>query len=60
VNHSPSFHTDAQIDCDVKESLLKDTFIILNLKQSDKRKVIEEDRQRVRERLLQGINHKDM
>ncbi|PNF33882.1 hypothetical protein B7P43_G06735 [Cryptotermes secundus] len=60
VNHSPSFHIDAQIDCDVKESLLKDTFIILNLKQSDKRKVLEEDRRRVRERLLQGINHKEI
>ena len=58
VNHSPSFHTDTQIDCDIKESLLKDTFIILNLTQADKKKVIEEDRRRVRERLLHGINCK--
>ncbi|GFG28152.1 hypothetical protein Cfor_08246 [Coptotermes formosanus] len=58
VNHSPSFHTDTQIDCDIKESLLKDTFLILNLTQADKKKVIEEDHRRVRERLLQGINCK--
>ncbi|XP_021934643.1 tubulin polyglutamylase TTLL13P-like isoform X2 [Zootermopsis nevadensis] len=59
VNHSPSFHTDAQIDHDIKESLLQDTFIILNLAQADKKKVIEEDRKRVHERLLHGINHKE-
>lgn len=59
VNHSPSFHTDAQIDKDVKEGLLTDTFDILNLQQYDKRKIIEEDRRRIRERLLQGINGKD-
>ncbi|CAL1685591.1 unnamed protein product [Lasius platythorax] len=59
VNHSPSFHTDAQIDKDVKEGLLMDTFDILNLQQCDKKKIIEEDKKRVRERLLQGINGKD-
>ncbi|KYN16940.1 Tubulin polyglutamylase TTLL13 [Trachymyrmex cornetzi] len=56
VNHSPSFHTDAQIDRDVKEGLLMDTFDILNLQQYDKKKIIEEDRKRIRERLLQGLN----
>ncbi|KAJ9592946.1 hypothetical protein L9F63_015370, partial [Diploptera punctata] len=59
VNHSPSYHTDTQIDRDIKENLLQDTFIILNLSQTDKKKVLEEDRRRVRERLLQGINHRD-
>ncbi|XP_012256315.2 tubulin polyglutamylase TTLL13-like isoform X2 [Athalia rosae] len=59
VNHSPSFHTDAQIDKDIKESLLSDTFEILNFQQCDKRKIMEEDRKRVRERLLQGINFKE-
>ncbi|XP_043466529.1 tubulin polyglutamylase TTLL13P-like [Leptopilina heterotoma] len=56
VNHSPSFHTDAQLDKDVKESLLIDTFEMLNLQLCDKKKVIEEDRKRIKERLLQGIN----
>lgn len=60
VNHSPSFHTDAQIDKDIKETLLSDTFDILNFQQCDKKKIIEEDRKRVRERLLQGINSKDL
>ncbi|XP_078049203.1 tubulin polyglutamylase TTLL13-like [Augochlora pura] len=55
VNHSPSFHTDAQIDKDIKEGLLMDTFAMLNLQQCDKKKIIEEDRKRVRDRLLQGI-----
>ncbi|XP_017879258.2 tubulin polyglutamylase TTLL13-like [Ceratina calcarata] len=59
VNHSPSFHTDAQIDKDIKEGLLMNTFDMLNLQQCDKKKIIEEDRKRVRDRLLQGINTKD-
>lgn len=59
VNHSPSFHTDAQIDKDVKEGLLMDTFDILNLQQCDKKKIIEEDKKRIRERLLQGISGKN-
>lgn len=58
VNHSPSFHTDAELDKDVKESLLRDTFVILNLNRFDKRKVIEEDKQRVRDRLIQNIHPK--
>ncbi|XP_076761257.1 tubulin polyglutamylase ttll6-like isoform X2 [Xylocopa sonorina] len=59
VNHSPSFHTDAQIDKDIKEGLLMNTFEMLNLQQCDKKKIIEEDRKRVRDRLLHGINSKD-
>ncbi|XP_054286926.1 tubulin polyglutamylase TTLL13-like [Macrosteles quadrilineatus] len=55
VNHSPSYHTDAELDKEVKESLLKDTFTILNLTRCDKRRVMEEDRQRVRDRLMQAI-----
>lgn len=53
VNHSPSFHTDTQLDRDVKEALLTDTFTILNIWQCDKRRVLEEDRKRIRDRLLQ-------
>lgn len=36
-----------------------DTFGILNLALADKKKILEEDRKRVRDRLLQGILHKD-
>ncbi|XP_059047836.1 tubulin polyglutamylase TTLL13-like [Achroia grisella] len=53
VNHSPSFHTDTQLDREVKESLLTDTFTMLNIWQCDKKRVLEEDRKRIRDRLLQ-------
>ncbi|KAJ8714517.1 hypothetical protein PYW07_002742 [Mythimna separata] len=53
VNHSPSFHTDTQLDREVKEGLLTDTFTMLNIWQCDKRRVLEEDRKRIRDRLLQ-------
>ncbi|KAI8434175.1 hypothetical protein MSG28_012291 [Choristoneura fumiferana] len=53
VNHSPSFHTDTALDREVKEGLLTDTFTMLNIWQCDKRRVLEEDRRRIRDRLLQ-------
>lgn len=59
VNHSPSFHTDTDLDCEVKEALLTDMFAMMNLESCDKRKIMREDRKRVRERLLNGINTKD-
>lgn len=36
VNHSPSFCTDSPLDMVIKKSLIKDTFILLNIKNSDK------------------------
>lgn len=54
VNHSPSFHTDTALDCEVKESLLTDMFAIMNLELCDKRKIMREDKKRVRDRLLHG------
>ncbi|CAH1173514.1 unnamed protein product [Phaedon cochleariae] len=59
VNHSPSFHTDTDLDCEVKEALLSDMFAMMNLENCDKRKIMREDRKRVRERLLNGINTKE-
>uniref|UniRef100_H2ZK35 TTL13 polyglutamylase n=1 Tax=Ciona savignyi TaxID=51511 RepID=H2ZK35_CIOSA len=52
VNHSPSFHTDAKLDKDVKEGLLLDTFNLLDLRSLDRKKCLEEDRRRVKERLM--------
>jgi len=52
VNHSPSFHTDSQIDKEIKENLLRDTFAIFNLKLLDRRKIQGEDRKRVIQRLV--------
>ncbi|RVE43595.1 hypothetical protein evm_011745 [Chilo suppressalis] len=59
VNHSPSFHTDTQLDREVKESLLTDTFTMLNIWQCDKKRVLEEDRKRIRDRLLQSTKFAD-
>ncbi|NXG05520.1 TTL13 polyglutamylase, partial [Sakesphorus luctuosus] len=54
VNHSPSFSTDSQLDHEVKDALLCDTFHLINVHACDRRKVLEEDKRRVKERLLQA------
>ncbi|XP_014917449.2 tubulin polyglutamylase TTLL13 [Acinonyx jubatus] len=54
VNHSPSFTTDSRLDREVKDALLCDAMTLVNLRGCDKRKVIEEDKRRVKERLFQG------
>ncbi|XP_036124965.1 tubulin polyglutamylase TTLL6 [Molossus molossus] len=46
VNHSPSFSTDSGLDKEVKDSLLYDTLVLINLGSCDKKKVLEEERQR--------------
>ncbi|XP_048484691.1 tubulin polyglutamylase TTLL13 isoform X2 [Plutella xylostella] len=51
VNHSPSFHTDTQLDREVKEALLSDTLSMLNIWQCDRRRALLEDRRRIRDRL---------
>ncbi|XP_029430415.1 tubulin polyglutamylase TTLL6 isoform X2 [Rhinatrema bivittatum] len=53
VNHSPSFTTDSDLDREVKDALLFDTFNLINLRACDKRKMLEEDKRRVKERLFQ-------
>ncbi|XP_037688985.1 tubulin polyglutamylase TTLL13P-like isoform X3 [Choloepus didactylus] len=53
VNHSPSFTTDSRLDREVKDALLCDAMNLVNLRGCDKRKVIEEDKRRVKERLFQ-------
>jgi tubulin polyglutamylase TTLL6/13 len=55
VNQSPSFHTDSALDKEVKESLIGDTLTLLNILQCDKRKILEEDKQRAKNRLLRTI-----
>ncbi|KAM5291795.1 tubulin polyglutamylase TTLL13 [Ctenodactylus gundi] len=54
VNHSPSFTTDSTLDREVKDALLCDTMTLVNLWGCDKRKVLEEEKRRVKERLLLG------
>ncbi|XP_034291441.1 tubulin polyglutamylase TTLL13 isoform X5 [Pantherophis guttatus] len=53
VNHSPSFTTDSRLDREVKDALLCDAINLINLRACDKKKVLEEDKRRVKERLLQ-------
>ncbi|XP_036397972.1 tubulin polyglutamylase ttll6 [Megalops cyprinoides] len=53
VNHSPSFTTDSRLDREVKDGLLYDTLVLINLGACDRRKITEEERRRVKERLQQ-------
>ncbi|XP_038077491.1 uncharacterized protein LOC119745300 isoform X1 [Patiria miniata] len=53
VNLSPSFHTDHKLDKEVKEGLLFDTMNIINLTPFDRKKCLEEERRRVKDRLMQ-------
>ncbi|XP_033634815.1 tubulin polyglutamylase ttll6-like isoform X1 [Asterias rubens] len=52
VNLSPSFHTDHKLDKEVKEGLLLDTMNLINLVPFDRKKCVEEERRRVKDRLL--------
>ncbi|KAJ8365054.1 hypothetical protein SKAU_G00138850 [Synaphobranchus kaupii] len=54
VNHSPSFTTDSRLDREVKDMLLYDTLVLINLGACDRRKITEEERRRVKERLQQN------
>ncbi|XP_062893254.1 tubulin polyglutamylase ttll6-like [Mobula hypostoma] len=52
VNHSPSLATDSKLDQEVKDNLLYDTLCMINLAACDRRKIMEEERRRVNQRLL--------
>ncbi|KAJ8384209.1 hypothetical protein AAFF_G00207570 [Aldrovandia affinis] len=54
VNHSPSFTTDSRLDREVKDRLLYDTLVLINLGACDRRKITEEERRRVKDRLQQN------
>ncbi|KAM4715161.1 tubulin polyglutamylase ttll6 [Anableps anableps] len=54
VNHSPSFTTDSQLDREVKDALLYDTLVLINLDACDRRKITMEERRRVKDRLQQN------
>lgn len=59
MNHSPSFHTDAKLDKEIKEALIYDTLNIVNFGAVDKRKCIEEERKKIKERLFAKQNKKE-
>ncbi len=52
MNHSPSFTTDSKLDREIKDALIYDTIMLVNIGSADKRKCIEEERKKVRERLF--------
>lgn len=54
VNHSPSFTTDSSLDREVKDALLYDTLVLINLGACDRRKITKEERRRVKDRLQQN------
>ncbi|XP_043958557.1 tubulin polyglutamylase ttll6 isoform X4 [Gambusia affinis] len=54
VNHSPSFTTDSSLDREVKDALLYDALVLINLGACDRRKIILEERRRVKDRLQQN------
>ncbi|XP_068610944.1 LOW QUALITY PROTEIN: tubulin polyglutamylase ttll6 [Brachionichthys hirsutus] len=54
VNHSPSFTTDSQLDREVKDMLLYDTLVLINLGACNRRKITKEERRRVKDRLQQN------
>ncbi|XP_071450337.1 tubulin polyglutamylase TTLL6 [Hetaerina americana] len=58
VNHSPSFGTKSEVDKEVKTNLILDTFQILNINKMEKKKIIREEKQRCKGRLLQGIRNR--
>ncbi|KAH8358637.1 hypothetical protein KR093_001500 [Drosophila rubida] len=54
VNHSPSFHTNEQVDREVKRPLIRDTLTLVSTVLADKKQILREDRKRVKQRLLKS------
>lgn len=52
VNHSPSLHTDSDVDHEIKDALLQDAFNILNLQTTNREDILAEERKRAWERLF--------
>ena len=59
MNHSPSFNTDSELDREIKSALIYDTLQLINFGACDRRKCIEEERRRIKDRLLGKSNRKE-
>ena len=59
VNHSPSFSTDAQLDREIKGTLIWDTLGLINFGAVDRRRCLEEERKRIKDRLLGKCTKKE-
>lgn len=56
VNHSPSFHTDSQLDKEIKEGLLYDALNMIHVKASDRTQAITDDKKRTQQRLTKSAS----
>lgn len=59
MNHSPSFTTDAALDKEIKGTLIWDTLGLINFSATDRRKCLEEERRRIKDRLLGKYSKKE-
>ncbi|XP_041370181.1 tubulin polyglutamylase ttll6-like isoform X2 [Gigantopelta aegis] len=59
VNHSPSFATDADLDRDIKGTLIWDTLNLVNFGACDRRRCIDEERRRIKDRLMGKYSKKE-
>ncbi|TGZ74249.1 hypothetical protein CRM22_001037 [Opisthorchis felineus] len=60
VNHSPSFSTDSKLDKEIKETMLWDTLRLVHFGMVTKKKCVEDERKRIRSRLLQKMQKKEI
>ncbi|KAA3680367.1 tubulin polyglutamylase TTLL6/13 [Paragonimus westermani] len=60
VNHSPSFNTDSKLDKEIKEAMLWDTLQLAHFGMLSKKKCMEDERKRIRTRLLQKTEKKEI
>ena len=54
VNYTPSFATDTPLDCTIKESLIKDTLLLMNLNNRAKQEALAAKKKEIIERTLTG------
>lgn len=55
VNHSPSFSTSEIVDMEVKSALIRDSFNLLGINGTDRKKVLMDDQSRVKKRMTKTI-----
>ncbi|XP_076440096.1 tubulin polyglutamylase TTLL7-like isoform X3 [Babylonia areolata] len=60
INRSPSFGTDEKLDFDIKSALIEDTFRLLNIKASDKRRNIAAQKAEAQKRLFRSHKKVDL
>ena len=54
VNYTPSFATDTPLDQVIKESLIRDTLVLMNITQKAKNEAVDHKKKEMLERTLTG------